>query len=110
MAQLVRSLRFWFVLYLLSMAVVVVAGSQFRRWALSVYSTGAAQEQWDEWRDDVQTAQQQPQSVARRVPRSDAPPALVLMRDHYTACLTISLVLSSALFATFMLMIRGSLT
>ena len=36
------------------------------------------------------------------------PPPLVLMRDHFAACLCISLLLSSCLFGTLMLAVRGA--
>ena len=47
--------------------------------------------------------------VKRRVPKSAEPPALKLMRDHFGVCLGLSLVLSSVLFGTFMIFVRGAI-
>jgi hypothetical protein len=62
---------------------------------------------WEAWREAVQESQSGTGPVQRRVPKSDEPPALVLMRDHFGVCLTIALVLSSILFGTFVLFARG---
>lgn len=100
----------WLVLYVLAMTAVVLALFGFRHWALRTYDTPAAQVQWNTWRRDVARGQDQNSApVRRRVPKSELPPALLLMRDHFVACLSISLLLSSALFLTFMVAIRGTL-
>jgi hypothetical protein len=97
------------VLYVLVLITVSITAFQFRRWALAAYGTEAARQQWEVWRSDVQTAQGRPAPVQRRVPRSAEPPALVLMRDHFGSCLVIALTLTSALFGTAMVLVRGSL-
>lgn len=107
---MLRNSLFWIVMYLVMLASVWGGGHAFRRWALATYSTNTAQAQWDEWRADVKAQQGTPQPVTRRLPKSPAPPALVLMRDHFLTCQVIAMVLSSALFATFMLMIKGSVS
>ena len=40
-------------------------------------------------------------------PKSDEPPALVLMRDHFAVCLSGSLVISSVLFFFLAFLITG---
>ena len=52
----------------------------------------------------------EPNVVQRRAPKSAEPPALVLMRDHFAACLAIAVLLSSVLFGTFMVLVRGALS
>jgi len=51
---------------------------------------------------------EQPSVVKRRAPKSAQPPALVLMRDYFAVCLGGALVLSTVLFATFMMLVRGA--
>ena len=53
---------------------------------------------------------EQPYPVKRRVPKSAEPPALVLMRDYFAVCLAIAVVLSSVLFGTFMVLVRGAMS
>ena len=90
--------------------VAAIAGSVFygRSRALSIYGSGKAQDAWDTWRADAKKMAEDPQSVKRRIPKSAEPPALVLMRDYFAICLAGSLVLSTVLFGTFMILVRGA--
>jgi hypothetical protein len=78
--------------------------------ALEVYGTPEAQAEWDAWRDDAKKMAEEPSVVKRRAPKSIQPPALVLMRDYFAICLTIAAVLSSVLFGTFMVLVRGAIS
>jgi hypothetical protein len=91
--------------------VAFVLGGLFygRAKALATYGTQAAQADWNEWRDDVRKDAKTPAPVERRVPKSAEPPALVLMRDYFVVCLVGAVLLTSVLFATFMVLIRGAL-
>lgn len=83
---------------------------QARNWALRSLGDSVSQQEWTEYRDDVaQWAESSEAPVRRRVPKSSEPPALVLMRDHFAACTLISVVLSSALYATFVFFLGGTL-
>jgi hypothetical protein len=53
---------------------------------------------WQTWRSDVEREQHQPQTVARRVPKSAEPPALVLMRDYFVTCLVGAVLFVSLLY------------
>lgn len=100
----------WLIAYVALLAAVV-GGMFYGRWAaMAVYGSGQAQAEWDTWREDAkeQAAGQGP--VARRVPKSAEPPALVLMRDYFAVCLVIALGLSSVLFGTLVFFIRGALS
>jgi hypothetical protein len=98
----------WLLAYLAVMGAVVGGMLYGRRQAQLVYGTGEAQTDWDAWREGAkQLAGEGP--VKRRPPQSAEPPALVLMRDHFAACLGLALVLTSILFGTFMFFIRGAL-
>ncbi len=78
-----------------------------RVWTEETYSNTAAQGEWQEFRDAISDSNAGGGPVQRRVPASEQPPGLVLLRDYFLQCLTISIVLTSALFATFAFMIRG---
>ena len=99
----------WGLTYLAVMAAVVAAMLKVRRDVSAVYGTPSAQTEWDDWRADAKQMAQGSGPVKRREPKSAEPPALVLMRDHFAVCLVGSLLLTSVLFGTFMIFIRGAL-
>jgi hypothetical protein len=99
----------WLLAYFAVLAAVVGGMAYGRAQARAVYGTGAAQSDWDAWRDDARRMTGAEGPVKRRAPRSAEPPALVLMRDHFGACLGLALVLTSILFGTFMVFVRGAL-
>jgi UPF0716 family protein affecting phage T7 exclusion len=99
----------WLAAYLAVIALVIAGVSYMRIVAFAVYGTAQAQTEWDTWREDVKELEKQPYPVKRRMPKSAEPPALVLMRDYFGVCLTIAIVLSSILFGTFMVLVRGAM-
>ena len=68
-----------------------------------------SQEAWEQWRQEAerQSAGQGP--VTRRAPTATEAPTVLLLRDHFGACLTMTLLISTVLFATLAFMIRGVL-
>ena len=100
----------WFVLYAAVLAAVTGAIVKARREVTAIYGTSEAQSEWDAWRSDAKDMALGAGPVKRREPKSLEPPALVLMRDHFAACLALALLLSTVLFGTFMYFIRGALT
>ena len=104
-----RAALVWLIAYIVTIAVVVGGMMYLRVTAVEVYGTAEAQAQWDAWREDAKKMEEQPGVVKRRAPKSVRPPALVLMRDHFAACLGGALVLSSVLFGTFMVLVRGAM-
>ncbi|HEX5102891.1 MAG TPA: hypothetical protein VFV87_03720 [Pirellulaceae bacterium] len=100
---------FWLVAYVA--LVAAVAGLMFRARGsmLAIYGTDAAQAEWDAWREDAREMASGSGPVKRREPKSAEPPALVLMRDYFAACLGLAVLLSSVLFGTFMVFLRGAL-
>ncbi len=106
--------RQWTILALLLyavMAVTIVLGlARARAWSHRELATVKGQADWETFRTDMAQQAEQPGPVKRRVPKSTQPPALVLLRDHFAMCVTISLVLSSVLFVFTILFIRGSLS
>jgi hypothetical protein len=61
-------------------------------------NTQKSHENWQHWRSDVERQQQQTQTIPRRIPKSEEPPALVLMRDYFVTCLVGAVLFVSLLF------------
>lgn len=96
-------------LVFLAMITAVIGGLFYARHrAFVVYGGPAAQTEWDAWREDAKELAKGTGPVARRAPKSVSPPALVLMRDYFGVCLTLSVLLSSVLFITTLAFIRGA--
>lgn len=98
----------WLVAYL-AMIIFIVAGLRnYRASAVTHFSTESATSKWQNWRAAAKEIGERG-PVEREAPQSPEPPALVLMRDHFAACLGISLLLSSCLFVWFMFCVRGAM-
>ena len=100
----------WVLAYFTMLALVIGGLIYGRQQALAVYGSQQAQSDWDQWRGDAKKMAEQPGPVKRREPKSAQPPALVLMRDRFAVCLALAVVLSSVLFGTFMIFLRGAMT
>ena len=90
--------------------ITALVGGMFwaRGCALKNYGTDTAQEDWEAWRTAVAETQQDARAVKRAVPDSPQPPALVLMRDYFAICVLFAVGLTSVLFVTLFVMIRGA--
>jgi len=99
----------WLLAYVTVMAVMCAGLAAGRRQLLLTYGSKEAQAEWDQWRSDAKDMAMGAGPVKRREPKSPQPPALVLMRDQFAACLGLALVLSTVLFGTFMFFIRGAM-
>ena len=97
------------VLYVLLLCILVSLSLVARQRALITDGTVTSQANWQDWRAEAQRQQDGNGPVTRRVPRSSEPPSLVLLRDHFATSLAILLVLSSALYFTIAIMVRGVL-
>jgi hypothetical protein len=100
---------FWLLAYFAMIAAVTGAIVRLRASAFAVYGTSEAQAEWDAWRADAKKLADGAGPVKRRMPKSQEPPALVLMRDYFAVCLAGAVLLSSVLFGTFMVLVRGAL-
>jgi hypothetical protein len=98
----------WLMAFATWMALVIGGVFYARSQALLTYGSQEAQVQWDRWREDAKAMAGSP--VQRREPKSAEPPALVLMRDYFAVCLIGAVLLSSVLFGTFMVLVRGAMS
>jgi len=98
----------WLVAYFAILTIVVGGVFYGRAQALAIYSSQAAQSEWDSWRADAKKMAEGPGPVKRQAPKSIQPPALVLMRDYFAICLAGAVLLTSVLFGTFMVFLRGA--
>ena len=98
------------VCYLIVIFPIVGLTFSARRWALLELTTPAAHSQWRTWREDVRQGRDpQGRSVARRIPGSAEPPALVLLRDYFPVCLVAAIGFSSLLYAITAWFLVGAL-
>ena len=96
--------------YAVLMVVLVWGLVTLRHNVLREQSSLDARGDWQAWRSDVERQQQAPQTVARRVPKSAEPPALVLMRDYFVTCLVGAVLFVSLLFWAIAGLAIGSMT
>ena len=99
----------WLVLYVSLLAAVIGGLVYARSRVMAAYDTDQARSEWEQWREDAKEQAEGKGPVARRVPKSAEPPALVLMRDYFAVCVVIAVGLSSILFGTFVFLLRGVL-
>jgi hypothetical protein len=108
-----RNLCLFGIPYLIVIASVTIGMLQARQSALAVYGTSDAQAMWDQWRDkatdDATRVRTTPGEVQRRIPRSEAPPALRLMQDYFITCLAFALLMTTLLYAASFVLLRGVL-
>lgn len=83
---------------------------QARHWALRELGTPEAQAQWQEWKRHVVETQPRSDAVVKwRVPKSDEPPLLVLLRDSFLGVVGGCWAIASFLYAFFVIVLRGVL-
>jgi hypothetical protein len=99
----------WLMLYIAMVAGVAGGTYRAREYALAEFNNEQAQADWQKWRSAVQDQKIEQEPVMRKVPKSTAPPTLVLLRDYYNSTLFSALVISSMMFASVLFFIRGAL-
>ena len=88
----------------------VVGGLMYTRsWAVRTYVSEEEHQAWETWRESVRQQSKKGSPVKRRTPKSEAPPLLTLTQDYFLQILVISLVITSALYVTMAMMIRGAI-
>lgn len=86
-------------------------------WTLSILrdrmvaslSTPESQASWEQWREEVKRAQAEDSPVQRRIPKSEEPPALIMMRDRFPVILTGALVTWTFFYGFTIVIVRGLL-
>lgn len=97
----------WSAGYVALLVAVVCSLFAARRWALADLATPQSIDDWQKWREDVRQQQDEPGPVRHRVPKSEEPPALVLMRDYFAVSLTGAIVFSSVLYWVIAWLVSG---
>ena len=83
-----------------------------RQPVIEKYSSALADENWKEWREEVQKqndpSEKAQNSVARRPVKSESPPILVLMRDYFWISWLALIVMGSVVYGTFAFLFFGA--
>jgi hypothetical protein len=99
-------------IYLAGAVGMVLGLAQIRAGIIEELSTPEEQAHWQKWKVEAARQDGTAGPVARRPPKSDEPPTLVLLRDHYAVLVVAGLTFYSFLFALAVFlgwgMIRGS--
>ncbi|HEX3601685.1 MAG TPA: hypothetical protein VHU84_16145 [Lacipirellulaceae bacterium] len=99
----------WMIGYV-ALATIVVGSMLWERHAvLQDFGTPEAIANWRAWRGDVAEHQAEPGPVQRQVPKSDEPPALVLMRDYFKVSMVGAVFFTSLLYWIMAWFISGAL-
>jgi len=91
--------------YFLLMTGLVIGLSKLRGQVIADLSTPAARADWEAWRQ--REAPQEKGVIHRRVPKSEEPPHLVLLRDYFWGVLFSLGLVVSFMYAALVLLIRG---
>lgn len=98
------------VVYFAVLVAIVWGMFSFRTNVLRDLDSPESRERWQAWRADVEKQQRESQTPPRRVPKSEEPPTLVLMRDYFVTCLVGAVLFVSLLYWALAGMTIGALT
>ena len=98
----------WLVAYVALMVAIGAALVYARRQVIAQLDTPEARAQWHAWKTETEKQAESPGPVARRKVHSDEPPALVLLRDHFTTIMAMSLTVASCFVVFLMMVVRGT--
>lgn len=105
-----KTIAVWLAIY-----VVLTTGLGYglhRLWSSQLQSGSRpeAQAEWEAWKADVERKADDPsQPVARRVPKTTEPPAVILLRDHFPAVVVTGALVWTAFFGFMALVTTGVL-
>jgi hypothetical protein len=88
---------------------IVLGLARTRESTIANLSTPEQQAYWQKWKADAARQDGTTGPVARREPKSDEPPTLVLLRDHYPVIIVAGLTFYTFLFALAVFLGRGIL-
>ena len=98
------------VVYLGVLVGLVWGMQQAKDWAVTTYGGTQAQGDWDRWRDEAAKLASSDGPVQRRIPRSQQPPAYVLLTEYYGLCMVAALLFGSGLYFMLAFALIGTLT
>ena len=102
-----RTLLFWLAGYLASMAAIFAGLRQAHERIMAESGSPEALAAWRDWAEETRKAATPDEPVERRPVKSDEPPLLILMRDHFTPIVATSLVIGTFLFAFLGFLVMG---
>jgi hypothetical protein len=97
------------VVYIVGAATLLIGLLQWRTSTIAELSNPAERARWQEWKTEAAKQDGRSGPVARRPPKSDEPPTLVLLRDHIGVLIAASLTFYSFLFGLAVFLGRGML-
>lgn len=98
-------------LYLLLLAALIGGLVYLRGQVLAELGTTQAKAEWQAWKEEVEQEQGQTDlPVRRRPPKSDEPPWLFLMRDHFGTIVFFAILVFTLLYAFLAFVTRGVLS
>jgi len=97
-----------FAIYLVAILLMVWGLRFARQRVIDSLGSPEALAQWRTFAEETRKAPVPGQAVERRPVKSDEPPALVLMRDHFGAILGTSLLIGSFAYAFLAFLVLGS--
>ena len=95
------------IIYVLLASASIVGMNRARRNVME-NSNAATQADWETWRAAAREQANGSGPVTRRVPKSDQPPALVLLRDYYGMCLAAVLLFGSLSYLVLVFFLHGA--
>lgn len=107
--KLAPGLLVWLIAYLATMGALAAALVYVRRQVIAQLSRPQALADWQAWKAETERQAERPGLPARRAVRSNQPPALILLRDHFAPIMAMSLIVATFLFGFLALILRGVL-
>ena len=98
----------WLLGYVVWISVLLVMLVQARQYTLDNLTGEEARAEWQKFKQAAREQSGPDGPVQRKVPKSDEPPQLILMRDYFGTCIAGTLLFGSALFVVLMIAIRGA--
>ncbi len=98
----------WILAYGALVLAIVGSLAEARRRTLAALDTPAAHADWQAWKAEAERAANRIGPVERRPPKSQEPPALILLRDHFAAVVLSSILIASCLYGFALLVFEGT--
>ena len=108
-ARAAYSIWLWLAGWLLLLALLTAGLVVTQRRVVESLDRPEAKAQWQLWKQEAERQTKLGAGpVQRKAPRTNEPPALILMRDHFTAVWGCAALLASCLYAFLATALRGA--